>query len=379
MITLQVIFWLSLTSILWTYLGYGLLLKLLSSRRPQPNYGPDYCPSVSIIITAYNEESRIAQKIENSLGLDYPKDLKEIIVVSDGSTDRTTEIVGCYASAGVRSLALSERHGKHVGQGKGIEMARGEIMVLTDATTFLEKDGIRKIVRSFADPKIGCVSGLDQIIKEGSASSGEGAYVRYLMKLREWESRLNSMVGISGCFCAVRKSLCDRWNGLISSDFYLPVMSYTRGYRSVLDQQALGYYRVMPDDKREFHRKVRTIVHGIDVLFHIKKALNPFKYGFYSLQIVSHKLIRWLVPFFMILLLISNLFLVRINPFYSIMFALQLAFYFAALPAFIIKGLQKYVVFKMPYFFFLANLSIVVAWFEYMTGKRYVWWEPTKR
>jgi cellulose synthase/poly-beta-1,6-N-acetylglucosamine synthase-like glycosyltransferase len=376
---LQIIFWLSLALILWTYLGYGLFLKMLSSHRPQPNYKPDYYPSVSMIITAHNEESRIAEKIENCLRLDYPKELLEIIVVSDGSTDRTTEIMSGYTSSGIILLAIPERHGKHAGQGRGIEIARGEIIVLTDATTFLENDGIKKIVRSFADPQIGCVSGLDKIINDGTFSSGEGFYVQYLMKIREWESRLNSLIGISGCFCAVRKNLCNHWNGLLSSDFYLPVMSYMRGFRSVLDQEALGYYRVIDDHKREFHRKVRTLVHGVDVLFHLKEALNPFRYGLFSLQILSHKLIRWLVPFFMIFLFLSNLLLVGSNLLYSIAFVLQLIFYFAVLFSFLVKRLQKFVIFKMTYFFFLANLSIIVAWYEYMAGRRYVWWEPTKR
>jgi cellulose synthase/poly-beta-1,6-N-acetylglucosamine synthase-like glycosyltransferase len=378
MIALQIVFWLSMALILWTYLGYGLLLKMLSSRRPQNNK-PDYFPSVSIIITAYNEETRIAKKIDNSLNLDYPADLLEIIVVSDGSTDRTAEIVSSYAAMGIILLSIPERHGKHFGQGKGIEMARGEIMILTDATTFLGKNGIKKIVRSFADPKIGCVSCLDKTTTADSLGAGEGAYVRYLMKIREYEGRFNSTVGISGCFCAVRKSLCDRWNGSLSSDFYLPVTSYMRGYKSVLDPEAIGYYSVISDQKGEFRRKVRTSVHGIDVLFNIRKALNPFKYGFFSIQIISHKLIRWIVPFCMILVFISNYFLQWCNLLYLILFILQLIFYISALSTFLLKGVRKYTIFMAPYSFFMANLSIIVAWFEYMIGKRYVWWEPTKR
>lgn len=379
MIVVQIIFWLCLSLILWTYLGYGLLLKLLSSRHSQVDHKSDYYPPVTIIITAHNEESRIGEKIENSLRLDYPRDLLEIIVVSDASTDRTDEIINCYASSGVSQLSIPERRGKHYGQGKGIEMAHGEIMVLTDATTFLEKDGIKKIVRSFADPKIGCVSGLDKTIVDGSLSSGEGAYVRYLMKIREYESRLNSMVGISGCFCAVRKSLCDRWNGLVSSDFYLPVISFMRGFRSVLDIEALGFYRVINDRDKEFHRKVRTAVHGIDVLLNVKKALNPFRYGFFAIQIISHKLIRWLVPFFMILIIITNVILAGSGLLYSVTLGLQIIFYGAVLGAHLIKWLQKYRIFELPYSFFLANLAIIVAWFEFVLGKRYVWWEPTKR
>lgn len=376
---LNIIFWLILFLIFWTYFGYFLMLKVVSILYTKKvNKSEDY-PDVSLIITAYNEEARIGQKIENSLALDYPTDKLEIIVVSDGSTDRTREIVRSYSNKGVQLLSIPERHGKHYGQGKGIAIARNDLLVLSDATTFLSRDAVRKIIRSFADPSVGCVSGEDRLKSGESDSSGEGMYVRYEMKLRRLESLVGSLVGVSGCFFAVRRELCRDWIGNMSSDFYLPNIAIINGYRTVVEPEALGYYEVVGKPEKEFERKVRTVVHGMEVLAKFKTVLNPLKYGAYSLQMMSHKVSRWLIPVYLILLMVLNLLLVNHGIIFQILLLAQIIFYLFGGLAFLAKGLQEKFIFKVPFFFMMVNASILVAWYGFLSKKDYVTWESTER
>jgi glycosyltransferase involved in cell wall biosynthesis len=339
----------------------------------------DSTPSVSIIITAYNEDKSIASKLDNCLGIDYPEDSIEIIVASDGSTDRTNDIVKSYSDRGVRLVEICERNGKHFAQKQGIDVSNHDIVVFTDATTMLERDSIRMIVRSFADPKIGCVSGKDRIDVGGEPSHGEGIYVRYEMKLRSLESSISSLVGVSGSFFAARKTICETWYSDLSSDFFVPIVAYMQGYRSVLDDDAIGRYAVVADPEREFERKVRTVVHGIQVLIKLKSILNPFRYGFYAFQMFNHKLMRWIVPLAFIACLIANIFLVDANFLYELLLALQVSFYVTALGAYMVKSLEKQTLFKIPFFLVMVNLSIIVAWFKYCCGEKYISWERTER
>lgn len=365
--------------IFWTYFGYYLTLQSISFFYSRKTGKQEFSPSVSLVITAYNEERKIRQKLENTLALAYPRDKFEIIVVSDDSNDKTEEIVSSFQDKGVKLLAIPVRHGKHYCQGKGVERAKGEIIVLTDATTFLEIDAVEKIVRNFADPKIGCVSGTDRVERIESDTVGEGRYIKYEMKLRALESKVGSLVGVSGCFYAVRKKLCQTWYDDMSSDFYLPIISYIKGYRAVLEPEAIGYYETLRNSEGEFQRKVRTVVHGLEILFKFREIMNPFKYGIYSWQIISHKLFRWLVPICLILLFVVNLFLIGKNPIYYIFFFSQAACYTAVLFGFLSKKLQNTALFKIPFFLAMSNFSILVAWYKFMMGERYVRWEPTKR
>jgi hypothetical protein len=276
-------------------------------------------------------------------------------------------------------LRIAERHGKHFGQGRGIQMATSELVVLTDATTFLKTDAIARIVRSYADPTIGCVSGEDKVEESSDGSAGEGAYVKYEMKLRSLENKVGSLVGASGCFFSVRKYLCDRWIGDMSSDFYMPIITRMHGLRAVVDHEAIGYYRVLANPEKEFMRKVRTVVHGLEVLFEFNEILNIFKYGSYAVQMFSHKLCRWLVPFALILLLAANCLLVTAGWFYQLALAMQVALYLVALAAYVVRPLQQVSLFKIPLFFVMVNLSILVAWWKFLTGQKYVVWDATKR
>jgi cellulose synthase/poly-beta-1,6-N-acetylglucosamine synthase-like glycosyltransferase len=365
--------------IFWTYFGYFLMLWILSFFYSRDSKKDEFRPRVSLIIAAHNEEKGIREKLENSMSLSYPKDKLEIIVVSDASNDRTEEIVSSFKEKGIQSISIPERKGKHYAQKRGIEMATGEIMVLTDASTFLQGDAIQKIVRNFSDASIGCVSGRDRVRSSGSRLQGEGFYIRYEMKLRALESKVGSLVGASGSFYAVRKSLCQRWYSECPSDFYLPIISYTSGYHTVLELEAIGDYDVLEDPQKEFQRKVRTVVRGLEVLFKFKGIMNPFKYGTYSFQMISHKLCRWLVPLELMLLFVLNFLLFDQGIFFKIFFVCQVLFYLLASTAFLVRRLQDIMLFKIPFFFVVVNLSILVAWRDFLMGRRFVIWEPTKR
>src|SRR3990170_1624480 len=379
MLVLQITFWVSLFIILWVYFGYYLALQAISLFHQKKVSKQNYLPDVSMVITVFNEGKRIMQKIENTLKLVYPKDKLEVIVVSDGSSDKTEELVSSFRDKGVKLLAIPARHGKHYCQGQGVAVAKGEIIVLTDATTFLKEDAIEKIMRNFADPRIGCVSGMDRVKEADSNVTGEGQYVKYEMKLRALESEVGSLVGASGCFFAVRKVLCQTWYGGMSSDFYLPIISYMKGYRTVLEPEATGFYEVLKASGEEFKRKVRTVAHGLQVLSQFSEIMNPFRYGLYSLQMISHKLLRWLVPICLVMLFIGNLFLLGRNLVYCISFIGQVIFYVIALSAVLFKKLQHINLFKIPFVFVMANCSILVAWYKFIIGEGYVEWEPTKR
>ena len=376
---LQLTFWVVCFTLFWTYFGYYIFLRVYSIFALKPVKRDDITPSVSLIITAYNEESSIAEKIENSLSLDYPNDKLEIIVVSDGSNDGTTEIISRYAERGIKLIDIPERIGKHNAQERGIEQVRCEIIVFTDAATHLETDAVRKIVRSFSDPGIGCVSGMDRIDVYGHPSRGEGTYIYYEMKLRAHESEVSSLIGVSGSFYAVRKELCKTWYGHMSNDFYMPIVARMKDYRSVLDREAIGSYSVKIETEKEFKRKVRTVVHGLDVMFSFWRIMNPFKYGLFSIQMISHKLFRWLAPLFLILCFVLNFALAGAGLLYQIILAFQILSCLTAAAALAIRGLDHNWFFRIPSFFAMVNLSILVAWIKFIGGERYITWERTKR
>lgn len=376
---MEVLFWISVGVIVYAYFGYPLLLLVLSKVVKRHVQVADITPHVTIIIPTYNEKKRIAQKLDNTLTLNYPKELMEIIVTSDCSTDGSDDIVKSYADRGVKLVRQDQRRGKHYAQGLALEQASAEIVVFTDASILLPEDAIRKIVRNFADPSIGCVSSTDRILGENGTVNTEGVYIRYDMLLRKLESMVGSSTGMSGSFYAARKELCDNWIPNMSNDFYIPIRAMMSGYRAILDQEVFGYYKLVGSYKHEFIRKVRTIVHGLQVLFYYADIMNIFRYPFYSVQIISHKMGRWVVPLFMVAAFVSNIFLTGQSLFYYVTMIVQAVFYVIALLAFIAPGLRSILPVRIIYFFTMANASILYAWIRYLGGEMYESWEPSQR
>ncbi len=376
---LQVLFWSSVGFVWYAYVGYPLMLLALTALRSHSVSKGPIRPRVTFIITAYNEERRIAAKLENTLLQDYPPAQLEVLVASDCSNDRTDEIVRNFRDRGVRLVRAPERKGKEAAQKHAVQNAKGEILVFSDVATVLEANGVTTIVENFADPTVGCVSSEDRFIDRDGSISGEGAYVKYEMFLRRLESEVNSVVGLSGSFFAARREVCSQWAEDLQSDFNTLLNSIRLGMRGVSDPASIGYYSNLRDEKKEFERKVRTVLRGLSVFAASRRMINPMQYGLFSWQLLSHKLCRWFVPFALIVALISNAFLAPESLFYRMALLSQVGFYCIALVSLMTKISSRGAIFKIPAFFVLVNLSILAAWYRYFRGERLVAWEPSKR
>lgn len=374
---ITILFYMSLFMIFHAYFGYPLSLLALKKIKKRALKRERLNASVTLIITAFNEEKRIVEKLENSLKLKYPDGKLQIVVASDGSTDRTNEIVRSYANSGIELLEVVNRGGKENAQKEAVPYAKGEIIVFSDVATILEPNGLLEIVANFADPSVGCVSSEDCLLDQNGKPSGEGFYVRYEMWLRNLESDVNSLVGLSGSFFAARKEVCQDFSGDVQSDFRTLLSSMKLGLRGVSDSKAVGYYLNIADEKREFERKVRTVLRGITVFFKHLEFLNVSKYGVFAYQFFCHKLLRWLVPFFLIAVFISNVLLVSSSPVYLAILIAQICFYALAVYGWVQQSLQG--VLKIPMFFLIVNVAIAVAWWKYFTGERVVLWTPSVR
>jgi len=310
----------------------------------------------------------------------YPKEDIQVIVASDGSTDRTNSIVEKYKNNNVELIRIAERKGKENAQREALKYAKGDIIIFTDAATILEKNAIEQIVSNFTDPTIGCVSSEDRVVGKGGEPSGENFYVRYEMWLRRLESRVSSPVGLSGSFFAARRSVCEDFSADMDSDFRTLLNSVKQGMRGTCDKQAIGYYMDLSDQGREFERKVRTVQRGLTVFFRNIDFLNIFKYKVFSYQLFCHKLLRWIVPFFLIILFFVNILLAFESTIYLSLMVAQMLFYGIGLfSLFLNLYSSPRLLIKIPVYFITVNASILVAWFRFLSGQRVVTWVPSKR
>ena len=376
---LDAIFISSIFFIFYSYIGYPLSLILLGWINRKEVMKGELITDVTIIITAYNEEKRIRQKIENTLAIEYPQERLQIVIVSDGSTDATNDIVNGYGNSKIQLLALKNRTGKENAQKEALKFVHGEIVVFTDIATMIEPSGIRKIVSNFTDPTIGCVSSEDRFLGRGGAPSGEGFYVRYEMMLRRLESRVNSLVGLSGSFFAARKTVVQDFQGDMQSDFRTLLNSVKLGLRGVSDPEVTGSYLDVSDPDREFDRKIRTILRGLTVYFRHMEFLNVFKYGVFSYQYFCHKLLRWLVPFLLVSAFVANLFLSKASNTYFVLLTVQLVFYGIGILGWLSKKYRSINIIKIPFYFLTVNMSILIAWWRYLRRERIVMWTPSER
>lgn len=376
--TMEVLFWAAVGGVLYPYMGYPFVLWMLSrsiKRREEHTSEAATLPSVSIIIPVHNEETRIARKVANTAALRYPPDRLQVLFVSDGSTDRTLEIIRASATPAVTIVELPVRRGKAAGLNAGLERSTNEILVFSDASIELEPDALQHIVRPFGDPRVGCVSGEDRIAESG----GEGSYGRYEFLLRRLESTVYSIVGASGSFYAQRKSLCGPFVAGLAPDFLSVLRTVERGFRAVSEPTAVGTMTSVKNSRHEFERKVRTLIRGMTTLFAYSHLLNPFRFGLFSFALFSHKIMRWLTPFFLLLALLAPLALLDL-PVYRVLFIAQAVFYLSALAAFAEWWRVHRSFFgKLALYFSMANTAIVAAWFQYGAGVRQEVWTPSRR
>jgi len=283
----------------YAYVGYPAVLVVARVlRRREPGTRPASWPEITITVPAYNEEHSIGAALDRILAADYPPDRRHVLVVSDASTDGTEEIVRSYAARGVRLVRLQVRGGKTAAENEARHHLRGTLVVNTDASVRLHPQSLQALVAAFEDPTVGVASGRDvSVARAGDANVGESGYVGYEMWVRDLETAVGGIVGASGCFYASRIPLhMEIVPAALSRDFAAPLVAREHGYRAVSVRDAVCFVPRASSLRREYHRKVRTMTRGLQTLYYKRHLMNPARYGRFAWMLISHKLVRWLVP-----------------------------------------------------------------------------------
>jgi cellulose synthase/poly-beta-1,6-N-acetylglucosamine synthase-like glycosyltransferase len=375
------VFAVALGVIVWVYVGYPVVLGLVASVRRKPVARAPVTPEVTLVIAAYNEERDIRRKLEECLAADYPAERLEIIVASDGSTDRTDDIVREFAPR-VRLLRVEGRGGKTIAQNAAVAQARGEILVFSDVTTVYRPSTIREMVENFADPAVGCVGG-DLIYENDpqyTSAEGRALFWSYERQLRLWESQVHSIIGVAGCSYAMRRSLYVPLDRTVISDFVQPGGVTARGYRTVLEPRA---YVFEPVESRELddeiRRRARIITRGLRGAFTMSELLNPFRHPWLATVLWSHRVLRWLAPVFLLLLLAASLPLASRGPAFQLVLAAQLATYGSGAIAFALERVRVRLPGAfIPLYFCVVNLAPLLALAWLARGEKKVVWETAR-
>ena len=375
---MELLFWFGFAGVAYSYFGYPLVLLAWGRLRPREvRRDPGYLPRVSVVLPVHNEEQNLPPRLANLQALDYPPELLEVFVVSDASTDATAKIVRKFQAtdARIHLLELEERGGKAGGLNAGVAAARGDVILFTDAAIEGEPGSLRALVAPLADPEVACVSAEDRI--EGGG--GEALYGRYELFLRDRESRVASVVGASGSYYAQRRELVPHFPEGIAPDFLSVLHVVDQGYRAISEPQARGRMGAVRSPSGEFRRKVRTLLRGMTGLFAYRRLLNPFRTGSFAFILASHKLARWLVPAFLLMMLVANVILVT-DPLYGLLLVFHVGFYLAGLGALAgTPGVRRLLAARIPAYFINVNAAIAVAWWRYFRGERMEIWNPSSR
>jgi cellulose synthase/poly-beta-1,6-N-acetylglucosamine synthase-like glycosyltransferase len=377
----HIIFWSAVFIVFYTYLGYSLLIILLSRLFNRQVQRQEIEPAVTFLITAYNEEKNIHRKLENVLSLDYPMDKLDILVASDGSTDRTDDIVRSFARRGVRLLRVEGRVGKTATQNLATEQAHGDIIIFSDATTNYDREAVRKIVRNYADPTVGAVSGRYEYFNPTHAPIGIGniLFWKYENLIKRSQTRIKTITGCCGCIYSVRRCLYEPLPPDIISDLVEPLKILEKGYRIVFEPEAIAYEETTEKAREEFRMRIRVISRGMRGLLYMKQLFNPLRYGFVAFQLISHKLLRWLVPIFMAVIFTANLFLLG-SPLYNAAFIAQVLFYAMALAGWLGERFNlRLKPFSIPLYFSTVNLAALISLVRTWKGYKAVTWETLRK
>ena len=393
---MEIVFWILLLIVFYTFAGYAVLLaiilplkKAISKKRFVPELKSADLPRVCMFVAAYNESNYVDVKVANLLELDYPKGLIQYLWITDGSDDGTPEMLKKYQQMEVHHLP--ERRGKIHAMNRGIQFVDAPIVIFSDSNTTLCKQAIRVMVETFADPKVGCIAGEKRIVNlkaDGAAGSGENIYWKFESWVKRMDSELNSAVGAVGELFAIRTSVYSEVeNDTILDDFIISLRIAKQGYRIAYTPNAYAIETASVNVSEELKRKVRIAAGGLQTVGRLKELLNPFRYGWLSVQYFSHKVLRWtLAPIALSFLLLVNFFLVlnsghwSFDDFYTIFFYLQAFLYLLALLGALIE--QRKIRFKLlyvPFYFVAMNYASILGMIRFFKGKQSVNWEKSER
>ena len=393
MLTLKILFWACLLIVFYTYLGYGILLYIIIRLRrffkgkPQKTVMPqdDELPTMTLMICAYNEEDVVAEKMENTLAIDYPKDKLRIMWVTDGSNDHTNELLSAYPEVDI--VFSPERRGKTAALKHGLRELQTRYVAFTDANTMINTDALREIARLFRDPTVGCVSGEKRVAarKAGEmAAEGEGLYWKYESTLKRWDSELYSAMGAAGELYAIDPKLCREVpDEALLDDFMMSMYVVQAGKRIAYTADAYAMEYGSANIHEESKRKRRIAAGGLQSIWWLRSMLNPLRQPLVTFQYVSHRVLRWsITPIAMVLLLLVNIALVAIGAgsFYTVMLILQLLFYLAALFGWLLNryGYKNKLLYTAYYFVFM-NFNVFRGMAYLKSHGKSGAWEKAKR
>lgn len=381
------IFWIGILVVLYTYLGYGFVIYILSKikkRKPSAGFIEEELPAVTFIVAAYNEEEFIESKIANTLALNYPPHKLNLVFVTDGSSDNTPNIIKRYSS--IKLFHEPARKGKIHAVNRVMRTVNTPITIFSDANTFLNADAIRNIVRHYADPQVGGVAGEKRIFKnesDNASGAGEGLYWKYESFLKKKDSEVHSVVGAAGELFSVRTALYkEPAENIIIEDFYLSMCIAADGYRFFYEPDACATETASASVEEEWKRKVRISAGGFQAMAKLSHVLNPFRFGILTFQYISHRVLRWtLAPLALPLVFLANLWLTTTGSWFYLLAMLgQVGFYTLAVAGYAnrdrkisIKG------FFVPYYFCVMNLSVYAGFFRHLKGRQSVVWEKSRR
>lgn len=376
-----ILFWAAGAALVYAHLLVPVALRALSRLRRRPVAKRDLLPTVTIVVSAYNEERHIAAKIDNCLRLDYPPERLEILVVSDASTDGTEAHVRSVADPRLRLVVLPARSGKAAAQNEGVRQARHDVVFFTDATTMHPPETLRNLLRSLADPSVGCVTGRPVFRADrGAVSLGQETRFAVELSLRDDLAGLYSLLGAQDCVYAVPRCLYRPVAPDQDGGFVGPLLILEAGHRTVYEPEALAYVdRPPPDLRAEFIRRSRIVLRGLRGVLHLKRLLNPFRHGTIALALVSTRLLRWLTPVFLVVLLAANLALAA-APLYRALLALQAAFYGAALAGFLASRTRRRTPapLVLPFYFCLLSAAAAAGLWRLLRGETGQIWQTRR-
>jgi cellulose synthase/poly-beta-1,6-N-acetylglucosamine synthase-like glycosyltransferase len=374
------LFWLSVGTIVYTFLLFPIILILRSLIfQKKIKSSRNFTPGLSIIVAAYNEEDGIEAKLDNLLESNYPRENMEILVASDGSTDGTNRIVEAYSAPEVKLIAFP-RLGKNRAISKAAESAQNDIIVFTDADSLLAPDSLSFLIAPFADQNIGGVSGDYQLVGKGIRQEGEKAYWNYDRWLKRLQTKGGSVSAASGALYAMRRELFSPVPISVTDDFYNAMKVVSAHKRLIFESRAVTFGPPAPTAKTEYKRKIRIITRGLHGVWLHKRLLNPIEYGFFAIQLFSHKVLRRLMVIPIFFLMVSSLFLTDLGWFYQITALGQIVFHLIAVLGFFLQknSIGQSRVINLPFHFDLVYFASAVAIINNLRGIEFSNWGPVR-